>query len=68
MQHNALYLFLQISGVQGLANPIPPSTSSSNPPYSSVPVGGKTIDKKQKTKVAYQHLLPELLHEVDTAV
>ena len=57
-------LFLQLSGVQGLANPTPPSTSSSNPPDVCVPVGGMTVDEKQKTKVAYQHLLPELLTEV----
>lgn len=68
MQHNPVYLSLQISGVQGLANPMPPSTSLSNPPHSSVQVGGKTVDGKQKTKVAYQHLLPVLLHEANAAV
>ncbi|XP_078140982.1 protein lin-7 homolog B isoform X3 [Centroberyx gerrardi] len=45
-----------ISGVQGLANPTPPSTSSTHPPYYSSPMGGKTLDKKEKTKVAKQDL------------
>lgn len=70
-QHSAqssVSLSMQISGVQGLAKPVPLSTSSSNPPQTSVPVGGKILDEKQKTKVAYQHLLPEFLHTANTAV